>query len=328
MRKKIISLILAAAFAFSAAVPSGASEVVNEGLKDMALMQRHYYNTEAATADMTVRLRTDGEYEIEYMNEDWTLLKLTLDKKEWGVWNLGDWSFTRDGVENLLVGGATDWEYVFRILNHESQMLEFTGGNHGSEALTGMKLYDGVTGEELNLSVGEERAVKRLVIEEDTTLLIGERAAIPYANVHRKYTVAGNIISLDTKMEFVRNVQMALSYTAMASVNKDFGIYCSFDDAAHAMANDRGSFSGEYLGKAAAKVCTLSGNNPSATLTVGIFNFKDMTDNFQNENKTFLWDVSNDFTKLYFSKFSLGELTAVNAGEVWNLSAYWQANLN
>lgn len=305
-----------------------ASDAVSAGISEMALSAQHYYDTSVAESDMFIRCADAKNYEIYHMLEDGTTYCVNLNLKEWGTWNLEDMNFTKYGVKKTIVGGSTDWEYVFRVFNPITQTLEFTGGNHGSEKLSSIKMYDDVTKEEINLEIGEIKSVRRLAVEEDTVLLIAGNELLPYANVARKYTFAGTTVSLDSRIEFVRNVQMALSYSAMASVNKDFGRYCSFDDEYYAMASAKGSCTSEYLGEFAASVCTLSGDDPSATLTVGIFNQEDMTDNFGNENKTFLWDMSENFTKLYFSKYKMSAVSNISMGTVWNFAAFWRANIN
>lgn len=326
MHKKIISITIAIMMLFEIHGVQ-ASDVVSKGLSELALSAQHYYDTSVAEADMVVERSDESSYKISYILEDGTEYCVNLNLMEWGTWNLGDMNFTKYGVKKTIVGGSTDWEYVFRIFNPITQTLEFTGGNHGSEKLSSIKMYDDVTKEEISLEVGQVISVRRLVIEEDTVLLIAGNELLPYANVNRKYTVVGTTVSLDSRIEFVRNVQMALSYSAMASVNKDFGIYCSFDDEYYARASAKGSCTNEYLGEVAASVCTLSGDDPSATLTVGIFNKEDMTDNFGNDNKTFLWDMSENFTKLYFSKYKMSTVSNISMGTVWNFATFWRANL-
>ncbi len=228
--------------------------------------------------------------------------------------------------ENNVIGGSTDWEYVFRVFNPMTQVAGFTGGNHGSETFLSMKMYDDVSGEEINLAVGETKTVRRLVVEEGTQLLYSQTNAVPYATVLRKYTFVGTRVNLDTNIEFIRDVSMTLSYSAMASVSKQFGTKCSFDGITSVETNPYGSHNSQYYGNAAAMSCTFSGSDPSVSLTVGIYNREDMTDNFSNDNKTFLWDMSDGYTKLYFSKYNSSSVTTVKAGENWNFSTYWQCN--
>lgn len=324
--KKIISITIALTMLFEIH-HAAASETVGKALASIALSAQHCYDTSLAQADMLLSRESIGCYKVYHVLEDGTRYCVDLDLKEWGTWNLGDMNFVKEGSEKVIVGGSTDWEYALRIFNPINQAFEFTGGNHGSEKLISVKMYDDATDEEILLSPGETKNVRRLKVEEDTQLLISGNELLPYANVRREYTFVGTTVSLDCKIEFIRDMQMALSYSAMASVNKDFGRYCTFDDGNYAIANAKGSCSKQYLGETASTVCTLSGDDPSATLTVGILNAKDMTDNFSNENKTFLWDMSEDYTKLYFSKYKMSAEN-IAKGTVWSFAAFWRTNFN
>lgn len=308
----------------------GASDIINSGMSDLALSAQHYYNTQMASEVMTILRKDLRSYEISYRTEDYKIYSVTINEMDWGTWNLGDMSY-RDlrlgGAVRTIIGGSTDWEYVFRVFNPIDQTAQFTGGNHGSETLSSIKFYDGVTGEEINLDVEQSQTVQRLVIEEDTKLLIANKESLPYANVHRQYTIVGTDVILDSRVEFLRNVQMTLSYSAMASVSKEFATTCSFGDELSVTASSKGNCTGEYFGKTDATICTFQSEDSSASLTVGILNKADMTDNFSNENKTFLWDMSEGFTKLYFSKYKMSAVENVAAGTVWNFSTFWRANL-
>lgn len=304
-----------------------ASDVISGGLSDLAMAAKRYYQTELAEADMVIKRVADEQYKIYYKLKNGNDYYVTLDLKEWGVWNLGDMTIA-DGIEEKnVVGGSTDWEYVFRVYNPVTQVADFTGGNHGAEEMLWIRFFDDVTGEEFELEVGEEKQVRRLVVEEQTKLHYSSSSDLIYANVTRNYTFVGTRVNLDTKIEFTRDVSMTHSYTAMASVNKSFGRYCSFDGIETVTTSGHGSHNNEYYGKITAAECTLSGDDETATLTVGIFNKSDMTNNFSNDDKVFLWDMSDDYTKLYFSKYDMSSVTTVKAGEEWNLSTYWQCNV-
>ena len=73
--------------------------------------------------------------------------------------------------------------------------------------------------------------------------------------------------------------------------------------------------------------CTLSGDNPMVTVDVGIYNKADMTDNFSGDEKTFLWDMSEGYNKLYFSRGSIFERELITQGTKWDFGTYWQVNL-
>jgi hypothetical protein len=76
-------------------------------------------------------------------------LTLTFNKKDWGTWNIGTFSYD----SNSLAGGGTDWEYVYRA-GDASHNIDFCGGNHNFENLKEIKFYDGTTDKELILDKG------------------------------------------------------------------------------------------------------------------------------------------------------------------------------
>ncbi|MGM9552612.1 MAG: hypothetical protein ACI3XA_10195 [Clostridia bacterium] len=324
--KKITAIILILIMAFSS-VNVYASKVVSDGIAELVLETHRYYNTNIAHCDMTVLRPKQNMYEMYYTDNKGKHIVVQFCRTEWGTWNLGDMKIGNRYTENVVIGGGTDWEYVFRVFNPVTQNLEFTGGNHGSERLVSLSMMDAVTGEVFSLEVGQSKYVNRLVIVENTTILLANEEHLPYANVERVYTMVGDTVNLDTKVEFVRDVKMALSYTAMASVNKDFSRYCNFDDDLYVRTTPKGETNGERQGNTEAMVCHLSGDNPLATVTVGIYNKNDMTDNFSNNDKTFIWDMSEEYNKLYFSKYNLTSLNLVTKGTVWNLGAYWKIDM-
>ncbi len=324
--KKVVSLILTVVLMLSA-VNASASKVIGDGIAELMLETHRYYNTNVAFCDMVVLRPSENMYEMYHYDDTGRHIVVQLYKTEWGTWNLGDLKIGEGRKETVVIGGATDWEYVFRVFNPITQNLEFTGGNHGSEKLVSLSMMDAVTGEVFDLKVGESKYVNRLVVVEKTTLLLAHEDHLPYANVERVYTMVGDTINLDTKVEFVRDVKMALSYTAMASVSKEFSKYCNFDDLVYARTSDKGTTTGEKHGHVDAMVCHLSGDNPLTTVTVGIYNKDDMTDNFSNADKTFVWDMGTEYNKLYFSKYNLTALKLVKSGTVWGLGTYWKVNL-
>lgn len=322
MLKRVLLMFLAFVLAFSATEASAAS-VVTESMVDLALEAQHYYNTSVAYADMTIKRVNSKMYEIYYYSQSGRWLTHQLYQTDWGTWNLGTTSIDDYGIKKDIIGGGTDWEYVFRVFNPISQNLEFTGGNHGSEELKSISMYDAVTGEGFSLETGESKYVNRLVIEEKTTIMLANVDYLPYAEVTRVYTIVGKTINLDSTITFTRDVQMALSYSSMASVHKDFSSCCMFGGENGVMTGPKGTFTNEKLGNYDAMICYLSGDDPTVRVTVGIYNKQDMTDSFSNKDKTFLWDMSEQYNKLYFSKYSMSTLERVMTGTVWSFRSYW-----
>lgn len=326
MHKKIFSVLLVLVLAFSS-VQIEATGLVNDMMTDLSREAQHLYNTQIAVANMTVSRPTENAYVVAHVDQSGKIITTQLYRTDWGTWNLGDMKLSDGYTEKTVIGGATDWEYVFRIYNPVSQTLEFMGGNHKNERINSIEFKDGATGESFSLEVGESRYVARLVITENTTIKADNVDYLQFADVERVYTIVGNTVNLDCKVTFTRDVKMALSYTAMASINKDFSRYCNFEGLAFSKCEPYGKFSNKKYGNVPASICTLNGDDPQATVTVGIYNEKDMTDDFSNRDKTFIWDMAEGFNKVYFSKFEMSGTKLVTQGTVWNMASYWKVNI-
>lgn len=327
MVKRIFSFVLVLVLTFST-VQIEAAGLVNDMMTDLSREAQHFYNTQIAMANMTLSHPNENTYVVSFVDQSGKVVTTELYKTDWGTWNLGDLKLSDGYTQKTVIGGATDWEYVFRIYNPISQSLEFMGGNHKNERMNSIEFKEGVTGESFTLAVGESRYVARLVIVENTTIKADNVDYLDFADVERVYTIVGSTVNLDCKVTFTRDLKMALSYTAMASIHKDFSQYCNFEGLPFSKCEPYGKFSNKKYGNAPASVCMLNGDDPSATVTVGIYNEKDMTDNFSNREKTFIWDMSEEFNKLYFSRFDMSNTKLVTQGTVWNLATYWKVNIH
>ncbi|MBQ8541348.1 MAG: hypothetical protein IJ435_07740 [Clostridia bacterium] len=326
MHKRIFSMLLVMILAFSS-VQIEAAGLVNDMMTDLSREAQHFYDTQVAMANMTVSRPAEDAYVVAYVDQSGKTLTTQLCRTDWGTWNLGDMKLYDGYTEKTVISGATDWEYVFRVYNPISQALEFMGGNHGSERLNSIVFKEGVTGETFSLEVGESRYVARLVVEENTTIHIPKVDYLDFANVKRVYTIVGGTVNLDCEVSFIRDIKMSLSYTAMAPVNKDFSRYCFLGNEGYVITEAKGAASKKYLGNMPVTFCRLSGDDPSASVEVGIYNEKDMTDNFSNRDKTFIWDMSEEFNKVYFSKYDMSNLTKITAGTVWDFGTYWKVKI-
>lgn len=266
-------------------------------------------------------------------------LSLTMhqNKKEnWDTWNLG--TLTYDG--SALAGAATDWEYVYRVsetkLNNVGD-YPFCGGNHENEKLKEMKIYDGTTGKEIILRVGETVPVDSIKIVEKTQILFSG-SVTPWCNVVRTYYIAGNRIELLVDYEIIRDCYFALSYSCMFPVNRDNATHAQFFNTdktvstVNALSKEEYSRqypngSGPYLGKLpATKVKIWGDKNPSYSFEVQIYDPKASCGNFKNAEKTFLWEMNVNTPKLYFSKYNTGD--AVKAGTTWTTKSTWAFYVN
>jgi hypothetical protein len=262
------------------------------------------------------------------------LLSLTFDKKDWGTWNIGTFSYNNTG----LAGFGTVWEYVYRVsetkLATEGE-YKFSGGNHGNEALLEIKFYDGTTGAEVNPAVGSSVTVNNLKIVEKTQIAYAkiktDDPTIPFCNVIRTYYVAGNKIELLVNYEMIKDSYFALSYSCMFPINKKYGQNIRFyniDGTTKDIATTKvGTTGGQYLGQTSAAKCTTWGyEHPEYTFDIQVYNQKDSCNNFNNSNKTFYWDMNDNSDKLYFSKFNTGD--KVTAGTKWYTRSTWTFSID
>lgn len=252
-------------------------------------------------------------------------LNLTFFNTSWGTWNIGSWSY----AGATMAGGGTDWEYV-NMIGEVGGTQDWSGGNHGKETLKSITFTDGTTGKVIELSNGQSASIKNLTIVEETELYLGDPNK-PYANVVRKYSVAGNNITLEVEFEFIRDMEMGRSYTCMFPVDKDYGLYADFytidGEKIHVESTPDGvkpDFSGPHLGTSDSMRVVLYGDKqPSYKFEVEVFSLEDNCDYFSNSDKTFLWDMNSTHNKLYFSKFSSGEPTLMKAGTRTSTKASW-----
>lgn len=272
--------------------------------------------------DMNFKATSASEYKMNCTYEG-KPLSLTFDKKSWGTWNIGTFSYNK----KALAGGGTDWEYVYRTAQTASSSLEFTGGNHGNESLIEIKFYDGSAGEELNLSVGQSKDIKNLMIVEKTKINFANTTT-SFCDVVRTYIVVGNKITLEVSYDYIKDCYHGMSYTCMFPIAKTHGLYIIFNniddttDTFKTLKVGAADYSGPSLGKTNAMSCKIWGYvDPSYTFDVEVYSLKDSCDSFKNADKTFYWDMNTTHNKLYVSKY--GNATLVKAGSRFDTKSSW-----
>ena len=289
---------------------------------------------------LTLVKSSNKEFDI-YSNLNGNSMLLTrFDKKDWGTWNIGGWLYSNHHSSSpndyeLLAGGGTDWEYVFRVSQSGIGTLDFSGGNHGKELLKSIKLVFGK--DEVNLDklkIGEKKQLNDLTIYESTSLAFDDNSKNRYANVLRKYTILPSKITLETNFEFTAQTFMGTSYVCMFPVSKSFGRYAKFIDSGNTYKTPptgqtltAGSFE-NYLGKEKTMSVEMWGDaKPSFKFDVRIDN-AGMVNNFNNKLKVFYWDLNRDTNKLYFSKYDSENLQKIPAGTKWSNKAEWEFRSN
>lgn len=257
-------------------------------------------------------------------------MSVCWDVKDWGMWNIG--SYKINAVD--YTSNATDWEYVFRAAANSTGGWVWSGGNHGNETLVDLKIYDGETDEEFAYTVGNTYNCNILKVVEHSKLHWGDTANT-YADVTRTYVIAGKLVTLACDFDFTQDAYFQLSYTAMCPISKALGYttkYTHTDGTTAEYVSDyyqknptAAAFTGYFdKGHAALAVDFYPKTENGSHFHVEIYEQEDMTDNFSNADKTFMWDMSASQNKLYFSRFKDGSYTKVASGTHWDTLASWE----
>mgnify|MGYP001064101771 CR=1 FL=1 len=281
-----------------------------------------------------------NEFHIYSSLPDNKTLQTRFTRKDWGTWNIGGWYVTDDGnippkSAQLLAGGGSDWEYVFRVSGRpDSGVLEFSGGNHGKELLRDLRFIDPVTGAQLPIAINQRIRLKKLKIIEDTSLCLDYNLQKKYADVRRIYTVYPAKITLDTEFRFTSEVYMGTSYVCMLPVTKSNGRNIMFKDTGNIYTTPPEGFtrtSGgyeHYIGNEKTTSVSIWGDSGTAyRFWVWIEN-SGMIDNFSNKLKVFYWDLNKYGNKLYFSKYDSSSPQKISAGTQWLNRQGWELQVS
>lgn len=269
-------------------------------------------------------------------------LTLNLGRTGWGTFNLGRWQLVDGNGTQTFVTGGTDWEYVYRVASSANGGWVWSGGNHANEKMRSLKLYDGKTGKEFSLAVGESASMDNLKIVEETTLYwdpagddgkynYGEEYR--YCNAVRTYTIVGPQIRLAVDYDYLKDAYYDLSYTCMFPIEKKYGLYCAFLDGKEKLLSvfetyktGKADYSGAYHGHEAAERCIMWGYDGRETykFDVRVLTPETSCNSFNNKDKVFFWDMNTATNKLYFSKFPSGSgKEKVAAGSKIHTECQW-----
>ena len=276
------------------------------------------------------------------------LMTVTLEERPWGMFNLWAWNLVdNDGKTHTFLVGATDLEYVFRTVTPKGTTV-FSGGNHGNEAFVSLDMYNDETGEKLELEVGESVELNSLHIIEKSKLMwfpddngdsIGDYNLKSmtytdddvYAEVTRKYTVAGPQVKLNTDFTYVKDTKHYYSYYAMFPINKKYGLWCDMIDregnlikTIETLKVGAADYSGpQYSGNAATRVVLYGHADPRYQFDIRINTPTDSLGNSENEFKTSIWDMNTSDNKVYFSKYPTNTAETVVAGTEVHTETIW-----
>lgn len=284
---------------------------------------------------MIVYKPNENSLELYSLMSDGNILVTKFSKKAWGTWNIEGWLFAEDGAiptksPQSMVGGGSDWEYVFRVAENPDTAYKFSGGNHGKERLKNIKLINGENNDEIHLHIGEKISLRTLKIIEETCLTSDDELIKDYANVQRIYTIRPSKIDFSAEFKFVSDIYMGTSYVCMLPASKKYGRYAKFEESDNIYITPNvgetltTSTFENYLGKEKTLSVEIWGDvKPEYKFRTWIQNEK-MADNFKNKLKVFYWDLNKMGNKLYFSKFDNEDHKKVSAGTVWKNIQGWE----
>lgn len=295
----------------------------------------------------TVTKVSDSKYSMSCETEAGTLT-ITLEERPWGCFNLWSWRLKdKNGKEHVFAVGATDFEYVHIPITPAGSGV-WSGGNHGNEAFISLDLYNGETGEKIELDNGDSVTVNSLHIIEKTFLLwfpdengdsIGDYNNKSmtytdddvYAEMTRKYTFTGPQIKLNVDYNFVKDMQINRSYTCMLPINKQYGLWCEmYNEKGELVKNIQtlkvgaADYSGpSNSGNSACRALIYGYVDPSYQFDVRVTTIEDSLDNYKGDYKTAYWDMNTTDNKLYFTRFSNSERKSISAGDQHHTECIW-----
>lgn len=261
---------------------------------------------------------------------------ITFVKKRWGTWNLGKFIAhdTKTGKSVTLNPGGTDWEYVYTASKTADGTFWFVGGNHGDEMLVDIKFYDAKSGKELKAGSTTANGIKiveqtKICFQTDsrdedswTHVPMGQA----FVTVLRTYLLNGVDIWLECDYDFTQKTYFSLSYTGMYNFAKPNGNHIIFNNLDGTKTEFSTKISGQgqsSYGNPAPSVEVYGDASPEFRTHIEIYDIESMADNFKNYRKTFLWDMSDGYNKLYFSKFDQDKPTRVREGTHWDTLIRW-----
>ena len=297
--------------------------------------------------EMKITKTSDTLYTITFTTEsgDHTV---TVHETPWGTFNLGAWSLKADNKMHVFVSGSTDLEYVYRVSDKPASGNVWSGGNHGNEAFISLDIYNGETGEKIELAVGQSAKANSIHVIEKTKLMwfpddnndsIGDynnksmsySEDDVYAHMTRKYTFAGPQIKLNVDYKYVKDVKMHRSYTCMMPIDKKYGLWCE-------MYNEKGNMlkrietlkvgAADYSGPTnggnkACRALVYGYSDPRYQFDVRVTTVKDSLHNYVGDFNTAFWDMNTNQNKLYFTRFANGSPQSIKAGDEHHTEAVW-----
>lgn len=351
--KKISALLLLAVLIFTT-IPFTASAANDYwGFDDYNTIEQPGAPEEITSYPTTVKKVSNSKYTMSSVMEGVGTIEISLIEETWGTFNLGDWILTTtNGTSHKFVDSSTDMEYVGTYY-YNGTSATYSGGNHGGEALESLAFYDGESGEEIKLAVGESATVNILHVIEKTHLLnfpdanpadsindyIDKNTPYTendiYANLTRKYTFTGPQIKLNVDWVYARDSYQAKIYACMFPVSKKYSYYCDMIDRNGAVIKTIATrpygdtsipnYSGSHnSGNEATRAVVYSPDYPNFEFDIRVNTLEDSMNGFRDAfYKTSYWDMNSGANKLYFSRFDEGQKILHKKGTETHTECIW-----
>ncbi len=350
--KKILSLLLLSAMIFTM-IPFAASAAnAYWGFDEYDTIDQPGAPEEITSYPTTITKVNNSTYTMTSVMEGVGTISISLIEETWGTFNLGNWKLTTTGgTTHTFVDASTDMEYVHQYYYDNSEVT-WSGGNHGGEALESLKFYNGETGAEISLSVGQSATVNILHVIEKTNLLHFPDANNDsindytnkntsytedqiYAKLTRKYTFTGPQIKLNVDYLYTKDSYHARNYSCMFPVSKKYSYYCDMIDKDGALIKTiatrpygdtsiRDYDGPQNPGNEATRAIVYSTDYPNYQFDMRVNTYKDSLNEFKDANyKTSYWDMNKGANKLYFTRFDEGKKTLHEKGKEVHTECIW-----
>lgn len=351
--KKLLALLLLPVMVFTT-IPFTASAANDYwGFDDYNTIEQPGAPEEITSYPTTVKKVSNSKYTMSSVMEGVGTIEISLIEETWGTFNLGNWILTTtDGKKYTFVDSSTDMEYVGTYY-YNGTSATYSGGNHGGEALESLKLYDGESGKEIALAVGQSTTVNVLHVIEKTHLLnfpdanpadsindyIDKNTPYTeddiYANLTRKYTFTGPQIKLNVDWVYAKDSYQAKIYACMFPINKNYGYYCDMIDQNGAVIKTIATrpygdtsipnYAGSHnSGNEATRAVIYSPDYPNFQFDIRVNTLEDSLNGFRDAfYKTSYWDMNSGANKLYFSRYDEGQKILHKKGTEVHTECIW-----
>ncbi len=288
----------------------------------------------------TIKAKKYGvdRYSFTYYYSDGARLVLYLIHKSWGTWNIGDWTYIEaNGTRHAFDGGSTDFENVY-VFGKTAGSATFRGGNHGNDHLVDIKFFDATTGEEVDLTDGQEHEMKGVRIVEHTQIYDSGTENVMNSeddvlvNMERIYTLNGPDIYLECNVDFVKDTYAKIGYTTMFPIAKKYGDMIKFTnmDGTEKVVQTPVVGTSQYGNNfsdynKSMKVNIWGSQNPKFQFEVEVYD-ESMLD--PSTYYTRYWDMNTSHNKLYFSIYNNNSATKIPAETHWDALARWSFNID